>query len=210
MALNLIFTDGTNLRDYGLTDQHGVPINPTNQATILTLDTWNYVAVDLTSLAGKTISRIDLCYDQPHGSGGFRGYVDNLELSTPAAGLGSNLALGQPASADSALSNAPASNANDGNSATGWSAADATTNHWWQVDLGSVCNLTGDEVIWPVNGVLFDYTVAVSTDDTNWTTVVNKTANPGVAQDQADVFTAAGRFVRVTITGLSAGNSAAI
>jgi hypothetical protein len=210
VALNLIFTDGTNLRDCGLTDQHGVPINPTNQATILSLDTWNYVAVDVTSLAGKTISRIDLCYNQPHGSGGFRGYVDNLVLSVPATGLGSNLALGQPASADSALSNAPASNANDGNPATGWCAADASTNHWWQVDLGSVCNLTGDEVVWPVNGVLFDYTVAVSTDDTNWTTIVNKTANPSVAQDQADVFTAAGRYVRITITGLSAGNSAAI
>jgi predicted alpha-1,2-mannosidase len=210
VALNLIFTDGTNLRDAGLTDQHGVPINPTNQASVLSLDTWNYVAVDLSSLAGKTISRIDLCYNQPHGSGGYRGYVDNLELSTPAAGLGANLALGQPASADSALSTAPASNANDSNPATDWSAADAGTNHWWQVDLGGVCNLTGDEVIWPVIGAVYDYTVAVSTDDTNWTTVVNKTANPSVAQDQSDVFTAAGRYVRIAITGLSAGNWAAI
>ncbi len=210
VALNLIFTDGTNLRDYGLTDQHGVPINPTNQATILSLDTWNYVAVDLTSLAGKTISRIDLCYNQPYGAGGFRGYVDNLALGTPATGLGANLALNQPASVDSALSNAPASDANDGNPATEWSASDSGTNHWWQVDLGSLCNLAGDEVIWPINGMVYDYTVAVSADNTNWTTVVNKTANPSVAQDQTDVFTAAGRYVRITITGLAGGNWAAI
>jgi len=210
VALNLIFADGTNLRDSGLTDQHGVPINPTNQVTILAFDTWNYVTVDLTPLAGKTINRIELCYNQPGGSGGYRGYVDDLELSTPAAGLGANLALGQPASADSALPGNPASNGNDGNTATAWSVADGNTNHWWQVDLGAVCSLAGDEVIWPVNGTVYDYTVAVSLDDTNWTTVVNKTANPSVAQDQSDVFMAAGRYVRMTITGLASGNWAAL
>lgn len=85
VALDIIFTDGTNLRDSGLTNQFGVGVNPTNQLSALALDTWNYVTIDLTPLAGKTINRIDLGYSQPGGSGGYRGYVDDIALTTLAA-----------------------------------------------------------------------------------------------------------------------------
>ncbi len=208
VALNLIFSDGTSLRDSGLTDQHGVLVNPTNQSSVLQLGAWNYVTVDLSPLAGKTVSRIDLGYDQPGSSGGYRGYVDDLAFTTPAGTATNNLALNQPATTDSQQPGNPASAGNDGNAATAWSASDGNANHWWQVDLGAIGNLTGDEIIWPVNGAVYDYVVAVSADGTNWTTVVNKTANPGIAQDQADVFIATGRYVRVTVTGLSDGNRA--
>lgn len=83
-ALDLIFTDGTNLRDSGLTNQYGAGVNPTSQASILALDNWNYVTIDLTPLSGKTVSRIDLGYNQPGGSGGYRGYVDDIGFTTPA------------------------------------------------------------------------------------------------------------------------------
>ena len=83
VALDLNFTDGTNLRDSGLTNQYGAGVNPTNQAGYLALDTWNYVTVDLTPLAGKTVSRIDLGYNQPGSSGGYRGYVDDVGFTTP-------------------------------------------------------------------------------------------------------------------------------
>lgn len=205
LALDLIFTDGTNLRNSGSTDQHGVPLNPLSQGSILTLDTWDYVTVDLTPLAGKTVSRIDLGYDQPGGSGGYRGYVDDIAFTTPANWFTNNLALNQPASADSQEAGYPASNGNDGNLTTRWSAADANTGHWWEVDLGQPCNLTGDEVIWQNSGAVYDYTVAVSVDNVNWTTVVNKTSNTSTAQDQADMFIAAGRYVRITVTGLPSG-----
>ena len=211
VALDLIFTDGTNLRDSGLTNQYGVGVNPTNQASILALDTWNYVTVDLTPLAGKTVNRIDLGYNQPGSSGGYRGYVDDIAFTTPADWFTNNLALNQPASADSQQAGNPASNGNDGNTETRWSANDGNTNHWWEVDLGQLCNLTGDEVIWQMNGVVYDYTVAVSLDNTNWTTVVNKIANTSTAQDQADVFPldiATGRYVRITVTGLPPGQPA--
>ena len=202
VALDLIFADGTNLRDSGLADQHGVPLNPTSQAGILLLDTWNYVTVDLTPLAGKTVSRIDLGYNQPGGSGGYRGYVDDIAFTTPAGWFTNNLALNKTAAADSQQAANPAGNGNDGNPGTRWSANDGNTNHWWQVDLGGPCSLTGDEIIWQMNGVVYDYTVAVSLDNANWTTVINKTANTSTAQDQADVFMATGRYVRVTVTGL--------
>jgi predicted alpha-1,2-mannosidase len=208
VALDLIFTDGTDLRDSGLTDQHGVPLNPTRQSKILQLDTWNYVTVDLTPLAGKTVNRIDLGYNQPGGTGGYRGYVDDLGFTTPVTWFSNNLALGKPASADSQLAGTPPANGNDGNLGTLWSAADANTNHWWEVDLGGPSNLTGDEIIWPTNGAVYDYTVAVSLDNTNWTTVIDKTANTSTDQDQPDVFMATGRYVRLTVTGLPPGDSA--
>ena len=206
VALDLIFTDGSNLRDSGLTDQHGVAVNPLSQGGILTPDTWNYVAVDMTPLAGETVNRIDLGYNQPGSTGGYRGYVDDIAFTTPASSFTNNLALNQPAGADSQLAAYPASYGNDGDTLTRWSAADGNANHWWQVDLGALCNLTGDEVIWQRNGVVYDYTVAVSQDNINWTTVVNKTANPSPAQVQADEFMAPGRYVRMTVTGLPAGD----
>jgi hypothetical protein len=83
VALDLVFEDGTNLRDSGLTDQHGTPLHPTHQGSRLILDTWNYVTVDLTRLAGKTISRVDVGFDQPNGNGGYRGYIDDISLTTP-------------------------------------------------------------------------------------------------------------------------------
>ncbi|MGC3956970.1 MAG: GH92 family glycosyl hydrolase [Verrucomicrobiota bacterium] len=206
VAVDLIFTDGTNLRDRGLTDQRGVGIHPKFQGGSLVLDTWNYVAVDLTPLAGKTVSRIDFGFDRPGGNGGYRGYVDDLAITTPANWAGSDLALNKPTSTDSEQAGNLASNGNDGNSGTRWSANDGNANHWWQVDLGTVCNLTGDEVTWEKNGAIYNYTVAVSLDNANWTQVVNKTANASTARTQADVYLATARYVRLTVTGLSAGN----
>jgi hypothetical protein len=142
VALDLIFTDGSNLRDSGLTDQHGVAVNPLSQGGILTPDTWNYVAVDMTPLAGETVNRIDLGYNQPGSTGGYRGYVDDIAFTTPASSFTNNLALNQPAGADSQLAAYPASYGNDGDTLTRWSAADGNANHWWQVDLGALCNLT--------------------------------------------------------------------
>lgn len=81
VALDLIFSDGSNLRASSLTNQYGVPVNPANQGSVLQLDTWNYVTMDLTPLAGKTINRIDLGHSQPNGLGGYRGYVDDLSIT---------------------------------------------------------------------------------------------------------------------------------
>jgi hypothetical protein len=83
VALDLIFSDGSNLRNSGLTNQEGVPIDPANQGAALQLDTWNYVTVDLTPLTGKVVKRIDLGYSQPDASGGYRGYVDDISFTVP-------------------------------------------------------------------------------------------------------------------------------
>ena len=81
VAVDLIFSDNTSLRDSGATDQHGNRAHPMYQCGHLTMDTWNQVTVNLGSVAnGKTIVRLDVGYDQPANSGGYRGYLDDISI----------------------------------------------------------------------------------------------------------------------------------
>ena len=208
VAVDLVFSDDSDLRDSGVTDQHGTPLHPAEQGHQLALDTWNYVTVDLTSLAGKTVSRVDIGFDDPGATGGFRGYVDDIAFTTPAELFGHNLALNQPATADSLQAGSAPNNANDGNTGTAWTAGDNNANHWWQVDLGAIYNLNGDEILWPASGQVYDYNVETSLDGAHWTLVSSKATNPSLAQDQSDVFAGPARYVRITITGLPVGQPA--
>jgi alpha-L-fucosidase 2 len=82
VAVDLVFSDGSTLRDSGAVDQNGNRIHPADQCGHLTLDTWNHVTVNLgTDNANKEINRILVGYDQPGGSGGYRGYLDDLSIS---------------------------------------------------------------------------------------------------------------------------------
>lgn len=59
-----------------------------------------------------------------------------------------DVAQGKPATASSIASSSwAASNANDGNPATGWSARGTDTNAWWQVDLGSATPVSQVQVL---------------------------------------------------------------
>ena len=82
VAIDMIFTDGSTLRDSGAVDENGNGIHPADQCGHLTLDTWNHVTVNLgTNNANKQINRILVGYDQPGGTGGYRGYIDDLSIS---------------------------------------------------------------------------------------------------------------------------------
>ena len=81
VAIDMIFTDGTDLRDSGVTDQYGNQLHPAHECYHLQPDQWNYVTADLSSLSGKTVNRIDIGYDQPGTSGNYGGYVDDITLS---------------------------------------------------------------------------------------------------------------------------------
>jgi beta-galactosidase len=116
---------------------------------------------------------------------------------------GGNLAQGKTASADSAQTANPVASGNDGSTTTRWCANDGNLNHWWKVDLGASHALTGSEVMWEF-ARNYKYKVEVSTDNTNWTMAVDKTANASTAQTQNDPFTATARYVRITVTGLAA------
>ena len=81
VAVDIIFTDGTALRNLGVKDQFGNTLNPAGECNHLQPDQWNYVTVGLSSISGKTVSRIDVGYDQPGASGNYGGFVDDITLS---------------------------------------------------------------------------------------------------------------------------------
>lgn len=81
VAIDLIFSDGSNLRDSGATDQNGNRVHPAYQCGHLTMNAWNEVIVNLGSFVnGKTIVRLDVGYDQPANTGGERGYIDDISI----------------------------------------------------------------------------------------------------------------------------------
>jgi hypothetical protein len=54
---------------------------------------------------------------------------------------------------------------------------------------------TGTQVIWEQSGVVYKYKIETSNDNTNWTQVVDKTANTNTDQTQTDSFTDTARYV---------------
>jgi predicted GH43/DUF377 family glycosyl hydrolase len=86
-SLDMVFTDGTALRDLGATDERGSPLTPSGQCGTLSIDQWNLVTANIGSVAaGKQISRIDIGFDSPGASGSFQGYIDDVSLQ-PQSGL---------------------------------------------------------------------------------------------------------------------------
>ncbi|WP_034263233.1 hypothetical protein [Actinospica robiniae] len=82
VALDMVFSDGTALRNLGAVDQSGNRLHPASQCGHLTLNQWNHVTANIGAVAaGKTLQRIDLGYDQPGGNGTYRGYVDDISLT---------------------------------------------------------------------------------------------------------------------------------
>jgi len=81
VAIDIVFTDGTALRNLGVTDQYGNTLAPASQCSHLQPDQWNYVTSNLSSLSGKTVARIDVGYDQAGASGNYGGYIDDITLS---------------------------------------------------------------------------------------------------------------------------------
>ncbi|MDH2392154.1 hypothetical protein QCN29_25905 [Streptomyces sp. HNM0663] len=83
VALDLVFTDGSTLRDSAAVDQHGNRIHPAGQCQGLKPGQWNHVTVQLPDgLKDKEINRINVGYDQDRpGNADYSGYIDDITLS---------------------------------------------------------------------------------------------------------------------------------
>jgi hypothetical protein len=87
VAVDLIFANPAtgarnNLRDSGSTDQRGNRAHPAHQCGKLTMDTWNFVSVPLGAVAtGKQVVQLDVGYDQPANTGGYRGFIDDIRIT---------------------------------------------------------------------------------------------------------------------------------
>jgi DNA-directed RNA polymerase subunit RPC12/RpoP len=125
-------------------------------------------------------------------------------LNIPSIGSDGNFALNKPAFASSQQGDHPVQNGNDGNFATRWCAADGNVPQWWEVDLGGAITITNTQVTWELVSI-YQYEIKVSSDNINWTTVVDKTSNLTPAKKNSDDFSANGRYVRIFVTGLQPG-----
>ncbi|GAA0683526.1 hypothetical protein GCM10010193_41770 [Kitasatospora atroaurantiaca] len=103
-----------------------------------------------------------------------------------------------------------AANAVDGDTSTRWCAADGSTGHWLQVDLGWARWVTGARIAWEAPGKAYRFRIEGSTDGSTWSTLADRTGNTTAAQVQTATFTATTRYVRVTVTGLDGGAWASI
>jgi hypothetical protein len=80
VAVDLVFADGSSLHRLA-----GSPLTPASQCGRLQLNQWNQVSVEIGGVAaGKKIVRVDVGYDQPASSGGYRGYIDDLAVTAKA------------------------------------------------------------------------------------------------------------------------------
>lgn len=94
---------------------------------------------------------------------------------------------------------------NDGDPATRWCAADGLP-RYWQVDLGASHSLSRIEIDfeYPPQAIdeSYDFVVAISSDGTTFTDVIDRTGNTDTMTTQVASFPAStsGRYVRVTVT----------
>ena len=83
VSIDLFCADGSSLRDSGAVDQWGVRLHPAFQGAggRLSLNRWNLLRSKIGMwLAGKTIYRIYVAYDQPQNTGPYRGYIDDISI----------------------------------------------------------------------------------------------------------------------------------
>ena len=209
VAVDLQLADGGNLRDSGAVDQYGVRAHPQFQGEggHLVPGRWNLVRVGLGGLAGRTVSRVDVGFDRPAGTGGFRGYVDDIVVGDEASAFpGSNLALGAAATGSTACAAAEsAGRAVDGVVAGNSKWCSGLPYPTLQVDLGAAHTLRrfvvrhssagGETLAWNTR----DFTVEVSADASAWTAVVTVTGNADGVTTHA-VSPVSARYARLRIT----------
>jgi hypothetical protein len=111
------------------------------------------------------------------------------------------LSEGAPVTASSFQSGNEPFKGNDDDLATRWAASGPSMPQWWQVDLGTNRDIAGVTIDWYGSGSRgYGYQIAVSSNNTNFTTVVDKSSNTAFG-DTADNFTATSkRYVRITVT----------
>ena len=99
------------------------------------------------------------------------------------------LSQGAPVTASSFQGGNEPFKGNDDDSATRWAASGPGLPQWWQVDLGAGRNLTGVNIDWYSSSSRgYGYQIAVSSDNTNFTTVVDKSGNTSVGKHSRRLF----------------------
>jgi len=143
------------------------------------------------------------------GQSAFRNDSPATFLTTLTNNSWQSLAQGQPATARSFQAGNAITNGNDGNAATRWAASNSSMPQWWQVDLGAARNITGVGIDWYNSSTRgYGYQIAISSDNTNFTTVVDQSTNT-LFGNTSDAFSAVARYLKITVTSCTQVNGSA-
>ncbi|MET0521953.1 MAG: trypsin-like serine protease [Jiangellaceae bacterium] len=81
VAVDLNFSDGTHLRNLKAYTTNATDSHPARQCGKLTLNAWNQVKIHVGGVAnGKKITQVSVGYEQAANTGGYRGFIDDIQL----------------------------------------------------------------------------------------------------------------------------------
>lgn len=115
----------------------------------------------------------------------------------------SNIALNNPATADSHYPGYGPSNANDANGSTYWAPnAAGAGGRWWQVDLQAEYELYDIYIRWEFPQGTYRYHIQTSSNGSAWHTAIDMTNNRQAGNIfEHDLSGKSGRYVRIAATG---------
>ena len=87
----------------------------------------------------------------------------------------------------------------DNDPITRWCASGPEMPQWWQVDLGKALQVTGVNLSWENPGAKYRFKLQMSTNEKNWTTVADRSAMPGTADEMIPLTNAIGRYLRINV-----------
>lgn len=128
-------------------------------------------------------------------------------FNTNEAGGGTNLALNKNVSVSSDNGYNLPDRAVDGNMSTFWCASNGSFPQWLKVDLGASYSLSQiKQTFADTDGSTYYYKLEGSTDNTNFTLLVDRTSSGVVGPAVTENVSGTYRYVRITITGASNGH----
>jgi hypothetical protein len=138
-------------------------------------------------------------------------YVPTAAVAAAAAGMTLDVAGNRPTEASSEAAGHNGDGAIDGNPATYWQAADDKPGAWWQVDLEQPHTITKVTTTFPAAGN-YRYRIEGSDDGNKWTLLVDQSNTQSLEKVRLDAIPGDRhcQFVRLTFTGVPAGQRAAI
>jgi hypothetical protein len=132
---------------------------------------------------------------------------DGAMTTSTAVGVTVDYALlsqNQPATASTFQTGNEVAKGNDGSLSSRWGAGSGSYPQWWRVDLGASHALHRMDIAWVNAARSYRYKIEVSDDDNIYTMVVDQSARTALG-DSSDSLSVTARYVRVTVTGSSAG-----
>ena len=187
VAIDFHFTDGSNLRDSVAKDTKGNSLHPSSgHGGNIALNSWTQITSILgsySSLVGKKVDRVWLAFDRGGATGQYRGYVDDLKITSNVATGGSASASSQPISGEGAAQ------AFDGNTGSKW-LGNFSGSAWLQYQM-------------PAPTIVKQYSITSANDDLgrdpkNWSLLASNDGINWVTLDTQSNQTFAGRYTTNT------------